>query len=120
MGNFIQVSGVSTDPAKLKAVREWPVPKNLKTLRGFLGLAGYYRRFVQHFGTTARPFTVLTKKDAFTWNEEAHEAFIKLKATCNAPCCLCLALTSSSLSKLMPLELVLEQCSCRKVILLLI
>ena len=86
LGNFIQVSGVSTDPAKLKAVRECPVPTNLKTLRGFLGLAGYYMHFVQHFVTITRPFTVLTKKDAFTWNEEAHEAFIKLKETlCNAP-----------------------------------
>ena len=86
LGHFIQASGVSTDPAKIKAVKEWPVPKNLKDLRGFLGLARYYRRFAKHFGTIARPLTVLTKKDAFNWNEEAHEAFVELKETlCTAP-----------------------------------
>lgn len=86
LGHFIQASGVSTDPAKIKAVKEWLVAKNLKALRGFLGLARYYKRFAKHFGTIARPLTVLTKKDAFNWNEEAHEAFVELKETlCTAP-----------------------------------
>lgn len=86
LGHFIQANGVSTDPSKLKAVRDWPTPKNLKALRGFLGLAGYYRRFVCHFGTIARPLTALTKKDAFSWNEEAQRALEGLKESlCNAP-----------------------------------
>ena len=50
LGHFIEEKGVPTDPNKVNAVLEWPVPKNLKALRGFLGLAGYYRRYVKDFG----------------------------------------------------------------------
>lgn len=62
LGHYIEAKGISIDPNKIKAIQEWPEPKNLKQLRGFLGLAGYYRRFVQSFGSIARPLTVLTKK----------------------------------------------------------
>lgn len=76
----------ATDPAKIKAVAEWPKPKNLKQLRGFLGLAGYYRRFVRHFGAIAAPLHALTKKEAFVWCELAQEGFENLKkALCQAP-----------------------------------
>lgn len=53
LGHFIQASGVSTDPNKIKAVAEWPTPNNLKKLRGFLGLASYHMRFVKNFGIIA-------------------------------------------------------------------
>ena len=86
LGHFIEAQGISTDPSKIRAVEEWPVPKNLKALRGFLGLSGYYRRFVLSYGIIARPLTALTKKDAFSWNEEAQESFQNLKqALCKAP-----------------------------------
>ena len=86
LGHFIDKNGISTDPAKIQAVREWPVPVNLKQLRGFLGLANYYRRFVQGFRRIARPLTLLTKKDSFLWSEEATLAFSQLKdALCTTP-----------------------------------
>lgn len=86
LGHFIEAKGISTDPNKIKAVQEWPQPTALKQLRGFLGLAGYYRRFVKSFGGIARPLTALTKKDAFIWSDEAQDAFGTLKsALCNAP-----------------------------------
>lgn len=86
LGHFIEARGVSTDPKKIKAVKEWPIPATLKQLRGFLGLAGYYRKFVKSFGAIARPLTILTKKEVFTWQEEAQKSFEELKFTlCNAP-----------------------------------
>ena len=86
LGHFISGSGISTDPAKINAVKEWPTPNSLKQLRGFLSLAGYYRRFVQNFGTIASPLHALTKKDSFLWSAEAQMAFDRLKeAMCNTP-----------------------------------
>ncbi|GAU32562.1 hypothetical protein TSUD_218200 [Trifolium subterraneum] len=81
LGHFITKEGVSTDPSKIMVVSNWPQPQNLKQLRGFLGLAGYYRRFVKDFGKIAKPLTDLLKKDNFVWNEEEISAFSSLKQT---------------------------------------
>ena len=79
LGHTLSASGVAMDNTKLEAVKEWPKPENLKQLTGFLGLTGYYRRFIKGYASLASPLTDLLKKDSFRWDAIADIAFQKLK-----------------------------------------
>ena len=87
LGHIVSSQGVHTDPAKIQAVSLIPEPLNVEHVRSFLGLAGYYRRFIPNFATIAAPLVALTKKATkFTWQDSQRHAFQTLKASlCNAP-----------------------------------
>jgi len=79
LGHIISAKGVEADPSKIKNMVDWPIPTNQRELRGFLGLTGYYRRFVANYGKMAAPLTSLLKKGGFQWTGKATEAFEALK-----------------------------------------
>ncbi|WVY89838.1 hypothetical protein V8G54_035352 [Vigna mungo] len=79
LGHVISSKGVEMDDDKIKAIVGWEKPKTVRSLRGFLGLTGYYRRFVKDYGKIARPLTELLKKGGFSWNVDAEEAWKTLK-----------------------------------------
>jgi len=81
LGHIVSAAGVSTDPKKIEAVQQWPVPRNVKEIRSFLGLASYYRRFVHQFAHIAQPLHRLTGKNTkFEWTSECQNAFEELKS----------------------------------------
>jgi hypothetical protein len=77
--HIITDHGVATDPLKIQAIVDWPIPQSLKQLRGFLGLTSYYRRFVKGYGSISKLLTLLLRKDAKGWNEQASKTFSQLK-----------------------------------------
>ncbi|KAI3747349.1 hypothetical protein L6452_09803 [Arctium lappa] len=80
LGHVVSEDGIKVDPAKIKAIEEWEAPKTPSEVRSFLGLAGYYRRFIQDFSRIATPLTALTRKNVkFAWKETQEDAFSELK-----------------------------------------
>jgi len=80
LGLIIRKGTVSMDPIKINAITNWPVPRNLRELRAFLGFANFYRRFIKDFAHVARPLNDLTKKDTpWHWDPHQDEAFSTLK-----------------------------------------
>jgi hypothetical protein len=86
LGHLVSKDNIRVDPKKIEAMQDWPHPKTLKILRGFLGLTGYYRKFVKNYGKIATPLTTLLKKNSFTWTPADAQAFQTLKmAMCTTP-----------------------------------
>lgn len=80
LGHIIQPNGVSTDPEKIQVIQHWPAPTSVKELRSFLGLSGYYRKFVRNYGILSKPLTNLLRKgQLYIWTAETEDAFQALK-----------------------------------------
>ena len=79
LGYRVSEDGMSADPAKLDAVKTFPIPTDVKKVRSFVGLASYYRRFVPDFAKIARPLHNLTKNARFQWTDDCQRAFEQLK-----------------------------------------
>ncbi|XP_068653855.1 uncharacterized mitochondrial protein AtMg00860-like [Aristolochia californica] len=79
LGYAISASRVKVDNNKIQSVLVWPTPQSVTTLTGFLGLVGYYRKFIRDYGKITPPLTSLLKRNAFTWIEVADSFFQQLK-----------------------------------------
>ena len=76
LGHVISGEGIAVDPTKVVTVTNWEAPMSVGEIRSFLGLAGYYRRFIENFSKIAKPMTKLLKKDTkFNWTEECEASF---------------------------------------------
>ena len=86
LGHIVSKDGIATNPKKIQLVKDWPEPTNLKQLRGYLGLTGYYRRFIKDYSKVALPLTNLLKKNApFNWTQDCQDAFDDLKRMMSPP-----------------------------------
>ena len=87
LGHVISAKGISVNPNKVVAIQAWKRPSTISEIRSFMGMAGYYRRFIKDFSKISSPLTNLTRKNqAFVWTEKCEQAFIKIKeALINAP-----------------------------------
>nr|GEX78486.1 putative reverse transcriptase domain-containing protein [Tanacetum cinerariifolium] len=85
--HVIDSKGIYVDPAKIESIKDWASPKSPTEIRQFLGLAGYYRRFIEGFSKIAKSMTKLTQKNVkFDWGEEEEAAFQLIKQKlCSAP-----------------------------------
>ena len=80
LGHIVGRDGIKVDPSKIEAVKDWPRPKNPTDVRSFVGLASYYRRFVEGFSKIAAPLTELTRKtQKFIWSDKCEDSFQELK-----------------------------------------
>jgi hypothetical protein len=86
LGHVVSRKGIHTDPEKLRTIDEFPIPKDLTQLRGFIALASYYRKFVKNFSSIVEPLNRLLKKNIpYVWSEDQQAAFEKLKTCLMTP-----------------------------------
>ena len=86
LGFIVSGNGIATDPSKVEKVKNWPVPRTLKQVRGFTGLTSYYRKFIPRYSEKAAPLYHLTKKGVnFVWTDECQIAFDTLKGDLCSP-----------------------------------
>ncbi|KAK3106184.1 hypothetical protein FSP39_014461 [Pinctada imbricata] len=86
LGHKVSATGISPDPEKINSVKNYPTPKSVKQIRAFLGLSGYYRKFINNYAATASPLYNLTKKNVnFTWDDKCEAAFQHLKDALTSP-----------------------------------
>jgi hypothetical protein len=80
LGHVLTAKGVAVDPSKIDTVQKWKQPLNVTDIQSFLGLVGYYRRFIENFSKIAKPMTNLLKKtNGFEWTPECEKSFQTLK-----------------------------------------
>jgi hypothetical protein len=85
LGHLISNASVRADPSKLEAMLQWTIPATIKSLRGFLGLTGYYKKFIRGYGIIAAPLKALLKKNSFLWTPTTIAAFPKLQEAVTSP-----------------------------------
>jgi hypothetical protein len=86
LGHIISNGGILVDPAKVKEIVAWSIPTTVTEIRSFLGLAGYYRRFIEGFSKIAKPMTSLLEKGReFKWDEKCQESLDQLKKRLMSP-----------------------------------
>jgi hypothetical protein len=87
LGHIISEEGIVMDPEKVESIKEWSVPSNVAEVRSFMGLAGYYRRFITGFSKISHPITSLQRKEEkFQWTKECEKSLERLKQLLtNAP-----------------------------------
>ncbi|WMV59052.1 hypothetical protein MTR67_052437, partial [Solanum verrucosum] len=83
LGHVLTPGGLAVDPVKIQIIQQWPSPRSVKDVRSFLGLSGYYRRFIRQYASFAGPLTDLLRKEPFCWTDHCQEAFDALKKALN-------------------------------------
>jgi LPS O-antigen subunit length determinant protein (WzzB/FepE family) len=89
LGHVLSAEGIAVDPSKVESVTKWEQPLNMTDIRSFLGMAGYYRRFIENFSKIAKPITELLKNNTkFEWSEACEKSFQELKKRLTTAQCL--------------------------------
>lgn len=85
LGFIVGKERVKADPAKVEAIKSWPIPTSVTQVRSFHRLASFYKRFIRNFSTIMAPIIECTKSTTLTWSQEAQQAFEQIKEMCEAP-----------------------------------